>query len=250
MAIRVDAAGDGLTRTTNLPSISAFTMMGWFYLVNAPASGTWNTPFMIGTTTSGQWFGLQIQGPSGSTIFDIWANGGDAVGTTIISIGAWHHYALTYDGTTLRAYLDGTQECTFAGGPGALSSQVMKFGHDIETPDEHIDGRMMAIKVWSAALSAAEVASEMQTILPKRLANLNTFTPGFPGSGERARDYSGVGGNWTEDGTLTDEDPAPISWGGRIITPMRPAAGTPANTQTRKGVFDLWALLEPGSWAA
>ena len=248
MSIRCDAAGDGLTRTTNLPSFSAWTMMGWFYLVSVPGAGTWNTPMMIGTTTSGAWFGLQITGVS--PVFDIWGNGADGIGTTVLSTGTWYHFALTYDGTIQRAYLNGVQECTLTVGPGALSSQVMKFGHDIETPDEHIDGRIMAIKVWGAALSAAEVQQEMHTIVPQRTANLNSFTPAFPGSGERARDYSGVGGNWTEDGTLTDEDPAPVSWGGRIITPMRPAAGTPANTQTRKGVFDLWALLEPGSWAA
>lgn len=227
MAIRCDAAGDGLTRTTNLPSISAWTMMGWFYFVSAPGAATWNTPFMIGINAGGgAWFGLQIEGAS--PVFDIWANGGDAVGSTVLSLNTWYHLALTFDGNDLIAYLNGVQEAVFTtGGTGTVTSQVMKFGHDVETPDEHIDGRMMAIKVWGATLTAAEVLQEMQTILPKRLANLNTFSPCFPGSGERARDLSGVGGNWTEDGTLTDEAPAPISWGAsRRRIKFKPSSGT------------------------
>jgi hypothetical protein len=97
------------------------------------------------------------------------------------------------------------------------------------------NGRMQAIKAWTAALSAQEILAEMRVIRPIVAANLYGFWPCWPGSGERVRDYSGNGRNWTESGTITDEDPAPIGWGGHIIVLPYAAAGgvtvTPARAE-------------------
>jgi RHS repeat-associated protein len=43
-------------------------------------------------------------------------------GTADVAEGRWHHAALTYDGTTLRLYLDGAQAATFAAA-GSLDAQ-------------------------------------------------------------------------------------------------------------------------------
>ena len=46
MAIRIDASGDGLTRTAGVPATltnATWTVMAWVYAVALPASGGYHT---------------------------------------------------------------------------------------------------------------------------------------------------------------------------------------------------------------
>lgn len=86
------------------------------------------------------------------------------------------------------------------------------------------NGRIGPIKSWIITKSQAELQQELYSILPVSFSSLYSWWPTFPGSTERLADYSGNGRNWTATGTLTDEDPPPVSWGARPLFPQLVAA--------------------------
>lgn len=214
MAIRIDASGDYLRRTANLPSTSAFTATCWFYYVATRSAFAYflgvddasSAYILLGFDNANN---LEIAYSSGAT-----ENNFAAAPAT----SAWHFMALRANGTNVKGFhrtLAGTWQTVTSSVTPSFTPTGMYFGSD--GFDEWVNCRLAGIKVWDAALTDAEIENEAETLMPQRFANLNLWTPGFPGSGERTRDYSGNGRNLTEGGTLTDEDAPPIAYGARSL---------------------------------
>jgi len=116
--------------------------------------------------------------------------------------------------TSLKLYVNGSLILTNTNNVGSRGSATrLELGNATTANDTPLNGRVAYLKAWTAALSEAEILAEVNAIRPVRALNLYGFWPAFPGSGERIADYSGNGRSWTEGGTLTDEDPPPVSWG-------------------------------------
>lgn len=77
------------------------------------------------------------------------------------SINAWHHVAATWDGTTLRLYLDGTQVAS--GTPAATpvaGNNGIYLGRRWDTySSPYFPGRLAAAAIYGTALSAARIAT-------------------------------------------------------------------------------------------
>lgn len=221
MAVRFNASADNLDRGTVLNYNSAYTAMMWTYLVSG-AGGTWCVPlfFSDGGWANNDGFGVDDNSPYEFvpfvTVSDVFS--ADGSGAVSPSNGTWYHTALVRESTTsLKMYVDGALQGTVtANVSGRASAANMRLGNSALS-DSPMDGRVCATKIWTRALTLAEVNAEMRTIRPLDTTSLWGWYPNFPGSGERARDYSGNGRNWTEGGTLTDEDPPPVSYGGQSI---------------------------------
>jgi hypothetical protein len=56
MAVRFDASGDYLRRTTNLPPIAGFTVMGWFKITTD--RNNYSTFIGYGESSGFDWYGL------------------------------------------------------------------------------------------------------------------------------------------------------------------------------------------------
>jgi hypothetical protein len=214
MAVRFDAAADRLLLTTSLFDYNAnYTVMGWFYLTSdlnanttfVSINNTTSNIDQMRTTSTGTL--LQLSVTVGGT--NTTGNGSD------LSISTWYHLAMVRESvTSLRLYLNGVSNATNARSvTGRTAAARFELGASLAANGERLDGRCYALKAWSSDLTASEVLQEMNTIRPRRTANLYGWWPTLPGSGERARDYSGNGHDFTESGTLTDEDPPPVSWG-------------------------------------
>jgi hypothetical protein len=78
--------------------------------------------------------------------------------------------------------------------------------------DDVFTGRIAAVKIWTAALTAAEIALEHQFYVPIRLSNLWLWSPFVEQDTTTFRDYSGNGRDWTETGAVTLADGPPIAW--------------------------------------
>jgi hypothetical protein len=144
--------------------------------------------------------------------------GGDPVIPT--TSGVWHHVAMTWDGSTLAAYVDGVQVRTKSGTPGTRGTWTdLNVGPCL--------GDLQDAVFYNAALSAAEIAALYSARLPKRRNNLLVHLPCFPGS-NRIVDYSGLGNNFTATGSPADSSvvPPPAGWGsGRAILVVPAASG-------------------------
>lgn len=230
MSIRFDSVGEYLTRTTGLVDCNAaYTVAFWVYLsadrnddshfwaggTNVPAA--WQNSDWVSTGADGTTLSLGVAAAGVNT-----SNLG-----TALSVGVWYHVALVRSSATLiTCYLNGVSDITNTRDVSARSAT------DSEVLGTHngsifrLDGRVFALKEWSAALTAAEIKNEMQTVVPRRALNQVAWYPMLPGSGERTRNYKSGGANWTENGTLTDELPPPVSWGGGAMWAPFAASGT------------------------
>jgi hypothetical protein len=202
MAVRFDAAADGFVRTANLPSPTAFTAMGWFKITTD--RNAFSTFLAL---DNGRFEGALLQTLTDGTTLNLYTdadNGGSA-----LTVGTWYHLAMTGDASNLKAYINGALDITAS--QWAFTPSSLYLGNDVG--GEWLNGCAAYVKIWSAALTAAEIQAEVYRIRPARTADLYNWTPLLPGATERLRDYSGNGYDWTALGTLTDEGGPPVGWG-------------------------------------
>jgi hypothetical protein len=116
-----------------------------------------------------------LNGPSNTS-------GGWLYGTTNVADGRWHHLAGTYDGSTLRLYVDGVQQNSrTAGGAVQTGSSSVFIG---SRPGYTTwNGSLDEVRIWNTARTASQVSSDMVTIptLPQSgLVGYYSFDEGLP----------------------------------------------------------------------
>jgi hypothetical protein len=147
----------------------------------AVQGGSFSVSTWINTTQSG---GGASLGPgiffakrNGTNTFALSMNGGKVevsdwgavvgatyVGTTTVNNGAWHHVALTWDGTTSKLYIDGVLDTTKVIG---FVSQVISNGNSLGAFDSGstraYTGSLDEVLAFNRALTATEVSSRYGT---------------------------------------------------------------------------------------
>ncbi len=157
------------------------TFGGWMYKDNwqtAPAKAN----YLVSKRQNGG-YGIRVS----ATAIEAWLyrNGGYATpypsfSTTGLAAG-WHHIFATYDGRYTKLYVDGDLKATNdAGGQYAIAYSApgdsVFIGHDADgnndnIPDtangDYFDGKIDEVKIYSRALSQAEIRADM-TCLPRK----------------------------------------------------------------------------------
>jgi hypothetical protein len=87
---------------------------------------------------------------------------------TAIPVGTWSYVTMTYDGATLRLYVNGTQVATTAtGGPAPNSTNPLWIGGN-QPFGEYFEGLIDEIRVYKRVLTQAEIQADMGSpILPQ-----------------------------------------------------------------------------------
>jgi hypothetical protein len=86
-----------------------------------------------------------------------------ATAASTLSLNAWTHLAVTYDGTTIRLYVNGSQVATKAvSGIINSSAAPLRFGGD-SVWGEYFNGLIDEVRVYNRALAATEVQTDMNT---------------------------------------------------------------------------------------
>lgn len=124
---------------------------------------------------------------------------------TIPVVNEWYHLAMSYDGVTLRLYVNGVEE----------SSQAIANGLEIHTSELYIgsnqnntnywNGQIEEVRVWNIARTANEIRENMHLTLKECSAGLAAYYQMNDGTGSGIA-ADGSGNNHT--GTLTNMDPA------------------------------------------
>jgi hypothetical protein len=113
-----------------------------------------------------------------------------AAGAAQLPLNAWSHLAATYDGTTLRLFVNGTLVSSRAiGNPILTSTGALRIGGN-SLWGEYFQGRIDEVRVYNRALIASEIADDMNRPADKQLVLAYAFDEG---SGSSAFDESGRG---------------------------------------------------------
>lgn len=219
MAVRVDAAGDVINRTANLPSTTSFTACGWAYRVATNSGGALFDFRNAGYT---QYFGLYESGAN----LQLDTSGGSTT-VALPSTGTWFFFAITGNGTgagsaTVRTLLAGASSFTTASTTGAsFTPSRLALGSDTFTP---LNARFAAAKVWDRVLTEAELFTEAQFYTAVFRDSQRYEWPLLDSTD--TRDLSGNGWGPTLTNVATEDGP-PIRWspGGYRYKGSRAAAG-------------------------
>jgi len=217
------ATTDCLSRTTNLPTITGFTVMGWFRA--AVDTGATQDACVFGTTGGNAYF---LQRNIGG-LFAIY-NGVGAVTGSAIAIQRWVHLAYTCAGTgagQVLGYLNGNLDITQNGNAG-ITATLLRIGGGGVGYDERVNGFMADVKIYDAVLTQAEIDREMRQYALFRTANLNTELKMLTAA-TAITDTSGNGFDMTLAGTMVDDagPPIPVVDSTRFAIPLRPAIFRP-----------------------
>lgn len=225
MAVRFDAAADDLNVAVALGQ--NHTLMGWFYL--SIDKNDYNTffsarnDFHVGTDADG-------------TELALWDGSTFTESSFALPIATWFHLAWVRAGNSNLVYIDGTQRLSYSG--ANTDGTKVRIGNNEYS--EFLNGRAAYVKAWSRNLSQAEVLNEMRTVRPQMVTNFVGWWPLLAGASERLSDYFGTL-TLTAGGTLTDEDPPPIGWGGAStkIPPRPVSSGTDYTMPADAGSYVL-----------
>jgi fibronectin type 3 domain-containing protein len=89
--------------------------------------------------------------------------GSPLYGTAALGTNAWSHLAATYDGATLRLYVNGVQVASRAQtGAIATSTNPLQIGGD-SIYGQYFRGTIDEVRVYNVALTAAQIQSDMNT---------------------------------------------------------------------------------------
>ncbi len=169
------------------------TLNGWWRMVlMKEASSSFAYALYASTNAANQ--------PSG------WIRGGGVVGSSATPVGAWSHLATTYEGGTMRIYVNGQLAATATGIAAARDSAgALKIGGNSIWGGEAFDGLIDDVRIYARALSQAEVQTDRDTPvapppddLPAPALEL-TFDEA---SGNTAADTSGNGHDGTINGAM------------------------------------------------
>jgi len=211
MGIGIDNTADYYLRTSSLPSISTFTVALWFRRTSD--YGTHFLPLIYRNNGAGdtEWIALALNGASYAMYLENQSVSDTGSATTL---DQWYHAALVKSGNDYSGYLDAVLDVNFTDSSTVTNTRLYVGGNDFAggwTPS--VD--MAAVKIWDGvALTAAEVANEMRSYVPIRLAGLYAFYPMFSIADDET-DFSGNGHTWTVNGTPATVDGPPIPWRAR-----------------------------------
>jgi hypothetical protein len=229
MGIRFNGGTDGLViNATPLNYDANYTVCVWFKLKTKAAANAYHAIFDIYNAAGTDYDVYGIHGATASVTNLGFFSGDDpwteTWGSTSLAVDTWYClWLIRASASDRKVYLNGVLEASNTTNLGAHSAvSGMAFVDSGET-----DCVIGAVKAWDTNLSVAELQIESNTILPRKSTNLYGFWPMLPGANERTRDYGGGAHNWTEVGTLTDEDAPPTGWGALpyILAPAVVASG-------------------------
>jgi hypothetical protein len=85
-----------------------------------------------------------------------------APGVAALPLNAWSHVATTWDGTTMRLYVNGVQvRSVLRAGPMAITDGPLNIGGNVVWGGEFFAGMIDEVKIYSRALTAAEITADM-----------------------------------------------------------------------------------------
>jgi hypothetical protein len=160
-AMSFDGSGDYVTvaDANSLDLTTGMTLQAW---VRPSALSGWRT-VILKERTGGLAYALYAHdnAPRPAAYINIGGTDRDALGAAQLPLNTWTHLATTYDGTTLRIYVNGTQVGSRAQtGAIGVSTSPLRIGGNVVW-GEYFTGLIDDVRVHNRALTAAEIQALM-----------------------------------------------------------------------------------------
>ena len=161
-AVSFDGINDWVTipDADSLDLATGMTIEAW---VRPTAVGTaWRT-VMLKEQPANLIYALYAGNAKGRAATDVFTTADKSLsGTTATPLNAWTHLAATYDGTTLRLYVNGVEAATKAVS-GAIRSSTgpLRIGGNGVWSSEFFAGLIDEVRVYDRPLSAADITADM-----------------------------------------------------------------------------------------
>jgi len=115
----------------------------------------------------------------------------------IVTIGNWHHCAVTWDGTSAKLYFDGTEYALTVGTAAEETTQRILFGARSNGPVIPLNGEIRDVRIWNIARTQTEIQDSMNKTLIGNETGLVGLWMLQEGAGNIAYDRSPLRNNAT-----------------------------------------------------
>lgn len=144
---------------------------------------------------------------------------------TALTANTWYHVAATFDGSTMKLYLNGVLDASMAVSGSATASGIFTLGRNYDSA-RILDGWLDEARAWTRALTPAEIAANaclVPGLTPGPVPGLAAYFRLNDGPGSIATDASGQG----HTGALAN--PAPADWSPDVPTQCAMLATAPTH---------------------
>ena len=159
-ALDFDGSNDYIETNFASNETASITMTAWVKSDDAGTIGNNSVSQRLMTQRDASTSSRLCLGINNNRIAAGWDDGGFSVqeGTTILASGQWYHAAVTYDGSTVRLYVNGVEEGSWSeSSMSTPSSDTFQIGCQYGGA-RHFDGALDDVRVYDRALCADEIA--------------------------------------------------------------------------------------------
>src|SRR5437899_790336 len=134
------------------------TLEAWVFPTATPTS--WRA--IVDKTVDGYYLMASTDQGNRPSVGGTWVGGNqNTFGPSVLAVNAWTHLAATFDGATVRLFVNGAQVASQAQTtPLATTTGTLQIGGD-SYPNEFFAGRIDEVRIYNGALSAAEIQTDM-----------------------------------------------------------------------------------------
>jgi hypothetical protein len=208
-AIHFDGTNDYISiNNSNELSPAQITIEAWI------KADSWKTNHYEGTIlateqdASGNYYGYVLRCGANGTLDFVIGNTNTWLGATtaaIMSANTWHHLAATFDGTTMKVYIDGVERASSSPSGAALNyygNEVLTIGDAPKYTGRYFHGTMDDIRIWNVARSQTNIQEDMYQTLSGTEAGLVGYWRFDQDSGTDVYDTT----NYLHHGTFNNMD--------------------------------------------
>ncbi|ASI13920.1 LamG domain protein [Candidatus Mancarchaeum acidiphilum] len=127
-------------------------------------------------------------------MFELWNNSGSQYnyfGNKSTNLNTWYFLTFTYNGSYVKAYIDGNPDLNEDFGKTNTGGNIIRFGTDLGTGcNDLFDGMMANVQIYNTALSTGQVEHLYQEGIGGDPIDLTHLVGWWPFNGN-ANDYSG-----------------------------------------------------------